>query len=186
MFARKFLLRACASGALTVGGLFGHSFAADAPRDTMPVKFDAASFHKQFCADHYARHVGRMAYLEAKLSLNETQRPLFESWKESVLSSARAHESTCLAHQPDFMHRHAHGFLERQAHMKERLQTRLADITAQEPSLKALYDSLTPDQKQVFDQAGMEGHMGRGRMGPPAWHDHGPHGPDGGPDGQDG
>jgi hypothetical protein len=166
MTSRKFLIRVCISGALSTAGLFGQSFAADQPRDSMPVKFDAAAFHKQFCSEHYARRVGRMAYLEARLSLKETQRPLFEDWKETVLSSARSRESACLARQPDMTRPHMHSILERQARMKVMLQSRLADLTAQEPTLKSLYDSFTPEQKEVFDHMGRDGRMGhRGQGG---------------------
>jgi len=63
--------------------------------------------------------------------------------------------------------RHGHSVIERQARMQQRLQSRLADLTAEQPSLKALYDSLSPEQKQVFDRGD---HTEPGGHGP---HGHG-------------
>ena len=171
MSLRKILLSACVSGALFACGAASHALAADHPHE-MAGKMDMASWHKQMCTDRYAHNVGRVAYIEAKLSLNDTQRLLFDGWKQTVLGSAKSRESTCLARQPHMGDQHDHSIIERQARMQDMLQYRLADLTAEQPSLKALYDSLTPEQKQVFDQ---RAHMG-GPQGHGGWHNHGPHG----------
>ena len=47
-----------------------------------------------------------------------------------------------------------------------------ADLTAEQPSLKALYDSLSPEQRQVFDRGDRMG----GPQGHGGWHHHGPDG----------
>jgi hypothetical protein len=52
----------------------------------------------------------------------------------------------------------------------------LSDLTAEQPSLKALYDALSPEQKQVFDRPGPMGHDGHGPHGHGGWHGHGPAG----------
>jgi hypothetical protein len=172
MSLRKILLSACVSGAMFAGGAASHALAADHPHE-MAGKMDMADWHKQMCTDRYAHNVGRVAYIEAKLSLNDTQRPLFDGWKQTVLGSAKSRENSCLARQPHMGD--GHNILERQARMQDMLQHRLADLTAEQPSLKALYDSLSPEQRQVFDRGG--------RMGGPqdhgGWHNHGPHGGDG-------
>ncbi|MBS0274805.1 MAG: Spy/CpxP family protein refolding chaperone [Proteobacteria bacterium] len=168
MSFRKILLSACVSGAMFAGGTASHALAADHPRE-MAGKMDMAAWHKRMCTDRYARNVGRVAYIEAKLSLNDTQRPLFDGWKQTVLGSAKSHEDSCLARQPHMDG--GHNILERQARMRDMLQHRLADLTAEQPSLKALYDSLSPDQKQVFDHGDRMG----GPQGHGGWH-HGPHG----------
>jgi hypothetical protein len=69
---------------------------------------------------------------------------------------------------------HGHSVIERQARMQDMLQNRLADLTAEQPSLKTLYDSLSPEQKQVFDHGDRMG--GRGPQGHGGWHNRGPHG----------
>jgi hypothetical protein len=169
MSLRKVLLSACVSGAIFAGGAASHALAADRPHE-MAGKMDMAAWHKQMCTDRYAYNVGRVAYIEAKLSLNATQRPLFDSWKQTVLGSAKTRESACLVRQPHMGDRH--NILERQARMQDMLQHRLADLTAEQPSLKALYDSLSPEQRQVFDRGDRMG----GPQGHGGWHNHGPHG----------
>jgi hypothetical protein len=116
-----------------------------------------ASWHQQMCSDRYARHVGQIAYLEARLSLSDAQRPLFASWKDVILSSAKSRESQCLAMRPDFAH--PPSLLDREAHLHDRLQQRLAEMDAQRPAMTALYQSLSPDQKRIFDGIG-RGHPG--------------------------
>lgn len=179
MSLRKLLLGAGISGALFATGAISHALAADHPRGEMAGNFDPAAWHKQMCTDRYAHNVGRVAYIEAKLSLTDSQRPLFDGWKQTVLGSAKARESTCLASQPHMGERHDRSVIERQARMQQRLQSRLADLTAEQPSLKALYDSLSAEQKQVFDRGNRMGPGGRGPHGHGGWHNHGPQG---GPD----
>jgi len=89
-----------------------------------------------------------------------------------VLGSAKSRESACLARQPHMGDMHGHNVIERQARMQDTLQHRLADLTAEQPSLKALYDSLSPEQRQVFDRGDRMG----GPRGHGGWHNHGPHG----------
>jgi len=173
MFLRKILLSACVSSAMFAVGAASHALAADHPRE-MAGKIDSADWHKQMCTDHYAHNVGRVAYIEAKLSLNDTQRPLFDGWKQTVLGSAKSRESSCLAREPHMGEQHDHNVIERQARMQDMLQHRLADLTAEQPSLKALYDSLSPEQKQVFDLGDRMG-PGHGPQGHGGWHNHGAH-----------
>jgi hypothetical protein len=153
------------------------AFAADADGPQahrhMAGNFNPAAWHKQMCTDRYARNVGRVAYIETKLSLTDTQRPLFDGWKQTVLGSAKSRESECLARQPYMGERHGHSVIERQARMQQRLQHRLADLTAEQPSLKTLYDSLSPEQKQVFDRQGPMGQGGHGPHGHGGWHKRG-------------
>lgn len=172
MSLRKILLSACVSGALFGTGAISHALAADHPRGDMAGKMDFAEMHKQMCTDRYAHNAGRVAYIEAKLSLTDSQRPLFDGWKQTVLGSAKSRETECLARQP-----HMDGgqsILDRQARMQDMLQHRLADLTAEQPSLKALYDSLSPEQKQVFDHGNRMGPGGPHGHG--GWHDHSPRG----------
>jgi hypothetical protein len=174
MSLRKTFIGAGIAGALLAGGAVAYAAGADGPHRHMAGNFDPVAWHKQMCTDHYARNVGRVAYIGAKLSLNDTQRPLFDGWKKAVLDSAKSREGECLARQPQ-MGEH-HNVLERQARMQQRLQQRLSDLTAEQPSLKALYDSLSPEQKQVFDRPGPMGHGGHGPNGHGGWHKHGPQG----------
>jgi hypothetical protein len=141
----------------------------------------------QMCETMYARKVGELAFLEAKLQLNAGQQPLFARWKDISLDIAKRHEGDCSSRvermragqqRPDMM--------ERLTREEDRLKTRLADMQAVRPSLTAFYAALNPTQKEEFSRAGrhrMEGrmHMAMGMMR------HGPEmgrrfgrGPDGG------
>jgi hypothetical protein len=60
-----------------------------------------------------------------------------------------------------------HDALERNARMQKMLETKLAEMRSERPALEALYQSLTPEQKQVFDHSdhGFGHHHGH-HMGP--------------------
>ncbi|HTQ12944.1 MAG TPA: Spy/CpxP family protein refolding chaperone [Rhizomicrobium sp.] len=143
-------------------------------------KVDFAKFHAEMCNGIYAHRVGMVAELGARLDLNDSQRPLYERWKEVVLDGAKRHQGECLAHQPDMSH--PPSLLDREARMRDRLKDRLAEMDAQQPALAALYNSLSPEQKGEMDRAARQafGHMHRGMMGGMhGWHHRG--GPEGAP-----
>jgi len=148
-----------------------------------------AARHEQVCKDLYARKVGELAFLEAKLSLNPTQLPLFDHWKQTSLDIAKQHESDCGGRQ---LHERGQrlSVVDRLSKEETMLKKRLADIEAERPALAAFYDALTPAQKAEFAQGGMHHmggrmHMMMGMMGgrprPPEMGDHMGRGPMGGP-----
>jgi hypothetical protein len=119
----------------------------------------------QFCHDMYAHKVGELAFLEAKLSLNASQEPLFAHWKQASLDIAKQREGSCSSDQ-----RRARGpgqhpsVVDRLTREEDMLKRRLADIEAERPALTALYASLTPAQKEEFGRGGMRPMAGRMRM----------------------
>ena len=129
--------------------------------------------HEQICKDLYARKAGELAFLEAKLSLNPKQAPLFARWKEASLDIAKQRESDCAAHERRADgHRQRLSVVDRLTLEEDLLKKRLADIQAERPALAAFYDSLTPAQKEEFghgDMRHMAGrmHMMMGMMGRP-------------------
>lgn len=164
--------------------LAGSAFAQSAPTSDQPDRHakmqawmqahhgDMAAWHASMCSDRYARAVGRLAYVGAKLDLNESQRPLFEAWKDKVLGSVKAGENTCLAHAPDMGHPPT--ALQRAAMMHKRLEARLAAMDSAQPSLEAFYNALSPTQRAEVDRMGRMGHRGGHRFGGAGgWH-HGP------------
>jgi hypothetical protein len=162
------------SAAAVVGALLaGSAFAQSAPASNQDGHHgwmhhgDPAAFHANMCSDRYARAAAKLAYVDAKLDLNASQKPLFEAWKTSVLGSAKAGEAVCLAHKPDMAHPPT--ALERAAMMHKMLEARLAAMDAAQPSLEAFYNSLSAAQKAEVD------HMGPHRFGGDhgGWH-HGP------------
>jgi hypothetical protein len=166
----------------------GMETAAPAPEGGPPPDMmrDHAERRALFCKDMYARKVGEMAFLEAKLSLSASQQPLFDHWKQASLDIAKQREGDCGTRE-----RHKPGerpnVLDRLNREETMLKTRLANLDAQKPSLTAFYESLSPQQKQEFGRAamhrmaermhmmmgmmgrrpGMGGPMGRGPMGGP-------------------
>lgn len=123
-----------------------------------PSPEEMAAWHAERCKSHYARVAGKLAFLQADLSITDAQRGAFEQWKGVVLSSAKAHSDTCLAHTAEGKEMHHHDALERNARMEKMLEGKLAELRAERPALESLYASLTPEQKKSFDRAEAFGH----------------------------
>jgi hypothetical protein len=111
---------------------------------------------------------GQLAYLEARLDLNDGQRAAFARWRDTRLQTAQRQARSC-AERP-VMGRGANATppspVERMARQEEMLRQRLADLQVQRPALEALYNSLSPEQRQKFTPAGGPRGMGRGGMRP--------------------
>jgi len=130
----------------------------------------------QLCKDMTARVAGRLAYLETRLELTQAQRGAFNKWRDVRLAAASQRAQTC-ATTPARQGRGAGNAqaqrpspVERMARQEQMLRQRLATITAERPALEALYNSLTPEQRQKFTPAngprnGMGRGEGRARMG---------------------
>jgi len=123
-----------------------------------------APAREQFCSDLYAGRVGELAFLEAKLSLDAKQAPLFTRWKQATLDIAKQHESECAGKPPRRaadMRGHRRSMVERLALEEDLLKRRLTDIQAERPALAALYGALTPAQKEEFSRGDMHRMPGR-------------------------
>ena len=124
----------------------------------------------RICKDIYARKAGELAFLEAKLSLDAKQAPLFARWKQASLDIARQHESDCAGKARTSLRGPRASVLDRMTREEDLLKRRLSDIQAERPTLTALYTSLTPAQKEEFGRGGMHGgrfHMMLGMMDRP-------------------
>ena len=122
----------------------------------------------QMCKDEYAHKVGEMAFLETKLALTPAQAPVFGRWKQVTLDIAQKHSGECGTHMPRMGGKPGErpSVVDRLAREEEMLKTRLANIEAERPSLEALYNALTPDQRRELVHPGMGGPaMGRMMMG---------------------
>jgi hypothetical protein len=124
----------------------------------MPDKAEMARHAAQMCLDHKARATGEMAYLEAKLVLNDKQKPLFERWKSIKLKAANT--ETCP--QPP---EGEPSLIDQMRQEEKMLRTHLDTLKAELPALEALYASLTDDQKKAF-HPGPRGMGAPDRMGP--------------------
>jgi hypothetical protein len=119
-------------------------------------------WHKNFCTERYAHEASALAYLEAKLEITDKQRPAWTKWSQWKLDSAAKERTAC---QEDAPKQDAvPTAIEREAHHEKALALELQGLQSARPALQALYDTLTPDQRQIFDHLPQE-HGPRGGMG---------------------
>jgi hypothetical protein len=118
---------------------------------------------EQLCRDLYARKVGELAFLEAKLALDTKQAPLFARWKQASLDIAKQRENDCTSANAPLraLHGRRQTVVDRMAMEEDLLKKRLADIQAERPALTALYNALTPLQKDEMGHADMRRMAGR-------------------------
>lgn len=118
---------------------------------------------EQICRDLYAAKAGQMAFLEAKLSLDAKQAPLFARWKQASLDVAKQRENDCASENapPRRLRGHRESVVDRMTMEEDLLKKRLADIEAERPALTALYNALTPAQRQELTRADMRRMAGR-------------------------
>ena len=131
----------------------------------MPSAAEMTAQFKQMCEDRYAREAGRMGYLEARLSLTQSEQPLFARWKGVKLDIAKKRAADC-GQNVARLDRKMFTPVEHMSREQDMLKKRLADLDAERPALAALYDALTPKQREAF--SGGHGMMagGRGMMRP--------------------
>jgi hypothetical protein len=137
---------------------------------------DSAGWHNEMCADRFAHDTAKIAYLETRLELTDAQRPAFENWKSSVLAAANSQKNNCAARTADAGH--APTILDREAREEVMLKARVAALDAELPSLTALYQTLSPDQRAMLDRPRHD-HEGHHRHDGDSWGGHDSH--EGGP-----
>jgi LTXXQ motif family protein len=111
---------------------------------------DPVARMKAMCIEHFARSAGRLAYLEARLQLTADQQPQWDSWRQAVAAGSEKERTDCLADLPATGTRPT--ALDRDSHMEKMMATKVATLQAARPALEALYRSLTPEQRAVFDR----------------------------------
>jgi hypothetical protein len=140
----------------------------------------------QMCKDMYAHKVGELAFLEAKLTLTPAQTSAFSRWKQVSLEIAQRRSGQCNTRIAKIGEKAADrkagmrpSVIDQMAREEDRLKSELADLQAERPAIEALYNALTPDQRNELGHGGMGrpgGRMMMGMMG-----HHGPMGPGMGP-----
>ena len=161
------------------GTMLAQNTGAPARDMRMPGTAEMAAHMKRMCEDHYAREVGRLAYLEARLNLTQPEQPLFARWKGVKLDIAKRRTADC---SQRVAHRDHKEFtpVDRMSREQDMLKRRLTDLDAERPVLAALYDALTPQQREALSPRGpgrMAGGMMERRMmrgGPMEMGDHPP------------
>jgi hypothetical protein len=104
---------------------------------------------KDFCEDRYAREVGHMAYLETRLELTETERPLFAHWKQVMLDIAGRRAADC-SQRMSLADQERADPVARMSREEDMLKKRLADLDAERPVFASFYQALTPEQRELL------------------------------------
>jgi LTXXQ motif family protein len=99
------------------------------------------------CVDRLAWRAAMRAYTEAKLNLTAEQRPLWEKVQNAAQAEEQKERQLCGSLKPGS----DSTLLERLAHRQQFLSTRLEGLQAATPSVQALYQALTPEQRTILD-----------------------------------
>jgi hypothetical protein len=99
------------------------------------------------CEERLARRAGLRAYVEAKLNLTPAQRPLWEKVQAAAQEEARQERQLCDAAKPGA----SPNVVARLDRREQFLSVRLAGLKSAKPAVAALYDALSPEQKNIID-----------------------------------
>ena len=105
---------------------------------------------KEMCVERVARRIGNRAYLKARLDLTAQQMPLWTNFEKAADDAAAKDKARCATLPTEV--KTPPTFPERMNMREEMMKARVAALEATKPSLQALYASLTPEQKAVFDK----------------------------------
>ncbi len=114
---------------------------------------------KSFCEERIARHVGARAYLKEKLDLKPDQMSAWDAFQKAADAASAKDKAKC-ATLPTEMPKAPPSFVDRMNRRDERMKSRLESFETVKPTLLALYDKLTPEQKEVLDRPMMGRHHG--------------------------
>lgn len=123
---------------------------------------------KSFCLDRIARRAGNRTYLKVRLELKADQMAAWDAFAKASDAADVKDTQRCNTLPSEMKERP--GYVERLTMQETYMKARIERIEAVKPSLTALYDTLSPEQKAVLDRprpmGGMMGMMGRHHGGP--------------------
>ncbi len=133
----------------------------------------AAMNPKAMCLDHLAHRIGHRTYLKVRLDLKPEQMAAWDAFAKAAEGADARETARCNALPTELKDRPT--MIDRMTMQEDAMKARLERIGAVKPSMTALYNVLSPEQKTVLDgpmsgmgmgMHGMDGHgMGRGMMG---------------------
>ena len=120
---------------------------------------------KAFCLDRVARRAGNRTYLKIKLDLKADQVAAWDAFAKASDSADVKDTARCNALPSDMKERP--NYVDRLTMEETYMKARVERIEAVKPSLTALYNTLSPEQKAKLDRPRpMGGMMGRHHGGP--------------------
>jgi hypothetical protein len=102
---------------------------------------------QQRCVDRLAWRAAREAYVETKLDLTAEQRPLWDKLQSIAQGEQQKERQLCQSLKPG----EESTVLDRMDRAQQFLSARLDALQSAKPAVQALYQSLTSDQKEIFD-----------------------------------
>jgi LTXXQ motif family protein len=119
---------------------------------------------KAFCLDRVARRAGNRTYLKLKLELKPEQMTAWNAFAKASDDADVKDTTRCNALPSEMKDRPS--YVERLTLEETYMKARIERIDAVKPSLVALYDTLSPEQKATLDRPRpMGGMMGRRHHG---------------------
>jgi LTXXQ motif family protein len=118
---------------------------------------------RAMCDEQVARRAGFRAYIKVRLNLKPEQMTAWSALEKAADDVTAKEIARCAALPAEV--KTPPTFVDRMSMREEAMKTRLAEMEAVKPSMLALYNTLTPEQKVVLDRPFMGGDFGRGREG---------------------
>ncbi len=122
----------------------------------------AAMNPKAICLDMLARRIGNRTYMKVKLELKPEQMAAWDAFAKAAEGADTRETARCNALPAELKQRP--NAIDRLTMQEGAMKARLERIEAVKPSMTALYNALSPEQKTVLDRP-MSGMMGHGMMG---------------------
>ena len=105
---------------------------------------------QQRCEERLARRAGVVAYLVAKLNLNDQQKPLWDKLDTVLQANAGRERQLCGTLKPADQ-RGQETMLDRLNRREQFLSARLQGLQQAKSAIEQLYNALTPEQKAIAD-----------------------------------
>ena len=102
---------------------------------------------EQRCIDRLARRAAHRAYVETELNLTSEQRPLWDRLQNIAQGEQQRERQLCEQLKPG----EELTTLQRLDRAQQFLSARLDALQSAKPAVQALYQSLSPEQREIFD-----------------------------------
>ncbi|HTW50374.1 MAG TPA: Spy/CpxP family protein refolding chaperone [Stellaceae bacterium] len=106
---------------------------------------------QQACVDRLARRAGFIASIGFRLNLQDNQKDAWNKVVSATQSGEDAQRKLCDALPANAQDRDKLTALDRLHHREQVLQAKLQAMQQVDPAVQALYDKLTPAQKEILD-----------------------------------